>query len=116
MALPECCPDPVGHCVWRQDSPGIEQRFVADTVHTLRQCMKNKALHSPLEGAGMVHKNVLVSLSKIPGVTKPAAAFAALSLAVEAGFPSRNQHTQTHHCHDTEERQRGIEGFQSHQG
>ena len=58
--------------------------------------MKNRALHSPSEAADIVHRNVITSLSPIPGVTKFEVVSVAFSLAVEAGLKNVQMETKTH--------------------
>ena len=110
-AMPECCPDPVGHCVWRQGHPSIEQHFTADSVHTLRQRMKNKALHSLLEAAEMMHKNVITSLSEISGVTSWVPGFDAGRGGRIKKCQTGDQQTQTNQCHYPAEAREELKGL-----
>ena len=84
--IPECCPTPLSHCIWRQDSTELTGHFSETTVQVLRQCMKNKTLHDPLSAATMVFNNVQSSLSNIPGLTRDEAKTASLQMSISAGL------------------------------
>ena len=52
---PACCPDPIPHCAWRNDSPLLPLTFSPNAVEVLRQCMKNSVFpdHTHLKWHGL---------------------------------------------------------------